>query len=259
MGMSRSDNYYDTVKGDLSAWTIICSKRNWFKFKRKFSVQLTHRGKTWIGQQKYTQVNTWWGIKLFIKLFLFQKKSHVHVPFINDRSQIISPMFLWIIHLFFLYKKGLSFSKIWILNLCFTTSQQISILLFISYLQVIMHKFLFLFEIYGVFLSLPQTKIDLPSHKSNMVQVCAISLLWKQFQFLHNCRFPWFMGESEMPFHGYYHLYSSNNLSPHMQSFALKLQAPAEEMHVFVISFPTLPFITCCKLGEPSSEIIGFK
>ena len=75
----------------------------------------------------------------------------------------------------------------------------------------------------------------------------------------NNCRFPWFMGESEMPFHGYYRLYSSNNLSPHMQSFALKLQAPAEEMHVFVISFPTLPFITCCKLGETSSEIIGFK
>ena len=110
-----------------------------------------------------------------------------------------------------------------------------------------------------VFLSLLQTKIDLPSHKSNMVQVCAISLLWKQFQFLHNCRFPWFMGESEMPFHGYYHLYSSNNLSPHMQSFAFKLQAPAEEMHVFVISFLPLPFITCCKLGETCSEIIGFK
>lgn len=116
MGMSRSDNYYDTVKGDLSAWTIICSKRNWFKFKRKFNVQLTHRGKTWIGQQKYTQVNTWWGIKLFIKLFLFQKKSHVHVPYINDRSQIISPMFLWIIHLFFLYKKGLSLYLIYALQ-----------------------------------------------------------------------------------------------------------------------------------------------
>ena len=222
---------------------------------------MTHRGKTWKEQQKYTQVNTWWGIKLFIKLFLFQKQSHVHVPYINDRSQIISPMSLWIIYLFsfFFIKRDYHFQRYnYLIYALQHHNKYPSFCSFLIY-RSSCTSFYFSLKSMGVFLSFPQTKIDLPSHKSNMVKVCAISLLWKLFQFLHNCRFPWFMGESEMPFHGYYHLYSSNNLSSHMQSFALKLQAPAEEMHVFVISFPTLPFITCCKLGETSSEIIGFK